>query len=98
MGNNARKMRIQLPNPHDYLFKEDQFWEQLDLSIYHAKKVWEKVKKQYDPTDTNSYPWIQFNLPDAIDDLIDEAQDKEGNLLDENRNLRQEISIGIEEM
>jgi hypothetical protein len=93
-------MKIQLPNPNDYLHKEDQFWEQLELAIYHAKKSWEKIKKTYSSEDEKNdlYPWIAFTLPSEIENALDDATNEKGLLIDPNYEKRQEISISIEEL
>lgn len=93
-------MKIQLPNPTDYLHREDEFWEQLELSIYHAKKSWDKVKKRYKDEDVKeeNYPWIAFRHSLDIENALDDAKDKEGNFVDNDYEGRQEISISIEEL
>lgn len=65
-----KKMKIQLPNPKDYLGKEDLFFEQLELCIFHAKKAWDKVKKRYPADDDSNYPWLAFHQEDEIEDAI----------------------------
>lgn len=85
-------MKIKLPNPNDYLHKEDMFWDQLELAIYHAKKAWEKVRKIYtEADDASSYPWLSFTHESHIEDLF-EGKEKE-EYAD-----RQEISIEINEL
>ena len=88
-------MKINLPNPDNYLHEEDAFWEQLELAIYHAKKAWEKTKKRYTAEDIKeeNYPWLSFSL--GIDkapfsDHIDE--------IDPDYKDRQEIAIEINEL
>jgi len=93
-------MKIQLPNPDEYLHNEDEFWEQLDLAIYHAKKSWEKIKKRYDEADAKveNYPWLAFRHELKIENALDDAKDKDGNYIDDGYKERQEINISIEEL
>lgn len=85
-------MKIKLPNPDDYLHKEHQFWEQLELSIYHAKKAWEKVLATYAPEQDEEYPWLSFSHEQAIEDALDSAA------VDKDYKERQEIAIEINEL
>jgi len=87
-------MKINLPNPEEYLHKEDLFFEQLELSIYHAKKSWEKVKKQYDPNNKDDYPWLSFTLGIAADKKVADFLDQ----VDPDYDERQGISIEINEL
>lgn len=86
-------MKINLPNPSEYLHKEDQFFDQLELAIYHAKKSWEKVKKTYTEEDEKNeyYPWLSFTHEPHIEDLFD------GKERIENTD-RQNIAIEINEL
>ena len=85
-------MKIQLPNPFDFLHKEDQFFEQLELSLYHTKKAWDKVKKNYTEEDVKNeqYPWLSFVHEPHIEKLFDGKED-------EGYKDRQEIAIEINE-
>lgn len=91
-------MRIKLPNPNEYLHREDLFFGQLELAIYHAKKSWAKIKKQYDPENKDDYPWLAFRFEKELEDAIDDARDKHGVLVDPNFELRQDITLAIEEL
>lgn len=82
-------MKIQLPNPNDFLYKEDQFWEQLELSIYHAKKSWEKIKKNYPEDNNDNQPWLSFSHKENIEKKLNEDEFLEDS---------QEISIEINEL
>lgn len=88
-------MKIQLPNPSDYQGKEDMFWEQLELSLYHAKKSWQKVKRTYSEQDKENYPWLSFSLgidKGEVSNFLDSEK------IDPDYKDRQEISIEINEM
>lgn len=85
-------MKIQFPNPQDYLHKEDLFFEQLELCIFHAKKSWDKVKKRYDPDNKDDYPWLAFHQEDYIEDAIREHSK------DVDYQEAQNISLCIEEL
>ena len=87
-------MKIQLPNPQDYLHKEDLFFEQLELCIFHAKKAWDKVKKRYTEEDdkNQNYPWLAFHQDDDIEQSIRDHSD------DVDYIRAQSISLNIEEL
>lgn len=83
-------MKIKLPNPQEYLGREDLFFEQLDLCFYHAKKAWAKVRKQERYKDSkDEHPWIVFYHTETIEDALDKV--------DPEYQDRQEIYISIEE-
>jgi flagellar biosynthesis chaperone FliJ len=85
-------MKIQLPNPSEYIHKEEQFWDQLELSIYHAKKSWEKIRRTYTEEEikNENYPWLSFSHEDHIEEAIDGKEKIE-------YEDRQSISIEINE-
>lgn len=85
-------MKIQFPNPQDYLHKEDLFFEQLELCIFHAKKAWDKVKKTYPKDDKNDYPWLAFHQDNDIEDAIRNHSE------DVDYTKAQSISLNIEEL
>lgn len=64
-------MKIRLPNPIDFLGKEEMFFEQLELSLYHAKKTWLKISKTYDKN--IEYPWILFVHTEEIEEAMDKV-------------------------
>lgn len=65
-------MKIRLPNPKDFLGREAMFFEQMELSIYHAKKSWEKISKTYD--EGGDYPWLSFTHEHEIEKAIDDSK------------------------
>ena len=91
-------MKINLPNPNHYLHREDQFFDQLELAIFHAKKAWGKVRAHYpaagDPAAEHDYPWLSFDLKidsGKIRELLDSEIDPESE-------DRQDIAIEINEL
>jgi hypothetical protein len=85
-------MKIKLPIPHDYA-RPEEFFDQLELAIYHARKSYEKILAKYSAEDIkqmNDTPYVKFLLP-LLGDELDRGLDKD----DE---LRQEIEIEILEM
>lgn len=83
-------MKIQFPNPQDYLGREDLFFDQLELCVFHAKKAWTKVRSQERYKDVNQYPWLSFQFPKEIEKAIENV--------DPDREECQEISLCIEEL
>lgn len=73
-------MKVRLPNPTDY-DNVDGFLEQLELSIYHTKKSWEKIKKSLDPDAETPYVIFRVSvLQDNYEkyyDIIDNQKEQE---------------------
>lgn len=82
-------MKIQFPNPTDFCGREELFFEQLELSIFHAKKSWRSLLNQ-SIVDGKEKPWIKFGFEDVILDAIDKV--------DPDQEICQEISIEIMEL
>ena len=63
------------------------------IRYIHAKKAWDKVKKNYPESKTpdNDYPWLSFSHLPHIEALF-EGKEKEEN------HDRQEIAIEINEL
>lgn len=84
-------MKIRLPNPSDYESNIDAFFEQLELSVYHAQKSWEKIKKnlsEEELLDENERPYLLYRLP-----FLEENYDKYSEILDGLKHQEIEIEI-----
>lgn len=71
-------MKIALPNAEEYLHREELFFDQLELSVYHARKAWDKIKKQdryRDPeaVENGDYPWIKYGFDADIEIAVDKC-------------------------
>lgn len=53
-------MRIVFPEARDYAGREDEFFEQMELAVYHARKSWQKIH------DKNPDAQIRFRLTEEI--------------------------------
>lgn len=91
-------MKIQLPNPIDFLDREELFFDQLELCIFHAKKAWQKIRNQKKYTEGNDYPWILFSHDEIVEKALQELRDAEGNLVDPDTKKLQALSISINEL
>ena len=89
-------MKIQFPTPQDFLHREQLFFEQLELAIYHAKKSWDKIKAQYTEEDekNENYPWLSFGLEIESDERVEKLFEE----IDPDYEKRQEISLEITEL
>lgn len=86
-------MKIQFPNPQDFIGRENLFFDQLELSVYHAKKAWEKTKKSYE-SDNEDQPWLRFESGIECITVVDDLLNKE----DGDYVLRNSVSLKIEEL
>jgi len=85
------KMKIKLPNPDEYDGDYDSFLEQLELCIHHARKSWEKMKKDFSPKQLKSNddsPYITFRV-----NVLQDDYDKYFPILDSRK--EQDIDIEI---
>jgi hypothetical protein len=93
-GTKRKQMKIKLPNPIEFDTKTYyEFFDQLELSVYHARKSFERTMQKYSTEDiekANDTPYIVYNLPNLNEDLLDKE--------DPNNEQRQEIEISIVEM
>jgi len=53
-------MRIVFPEAADYAQREDEFFEQMELSLYHARKAWDKIHSK------NPDAMLRFRLENEI--------------------------------
>lgn len=83
-------MKIVFPKPEDYLHREDAFFEQMELALYHAKKAWQKIAAQprY-KKDEGDYPWLRFVLPDDLEKALEKVDPDY---------KRREIALDIQEL
>lgn len=93
-------MKIQFPNPDDFLHREDAFFDQLELCVFHAKKAWIKIKNQefYKKDPENNYPCLSFGHEEFIENAIGEIKGSDGSRIDPDRMRLQDISIVINEL
>ncbi len=80
-------MKIRLPNPKEFLGREELWFEQLELSVYHAKKAWNKILDTYsrEKEESGDMPWIQLvheaDIEEAIEkSMVDVDYETRGNL------------------
>lgn len=93
-------MKIQFPNPTEYLGREDLFFDQLELCVYHAKKAWAKIinQEKYQKGDKDVYPWLKFNFPNEIENTVMNYKDEHGKYVDADGEGLQELNLSIDEI
>lgn len=84
-------MKIVFPKAEDFLHREDLFFDQMELALYHARKAWAKISKQeqYQQNTDDLYPWIKFSFPDAIEKAFEKYNPDYNN---------REVALVIEEL
>lgn len=87
-------MKIKFPDPTEFKTDIDGFFDQLELSVYHARKSWEKIKISYSKEqleDDSTSPWCTFRHP-----FLDNNYDKYAvDILDPGKDQDIEIEIGF---
>jgi hypothetical protein len=90
-------MKINLPNPDEYVNDIMGFLDQMELSVHHARKSAEKILSKYsleDIKEGNDTPWITLRIP-AFDENNELSKALEE--ADPDRIIEKEIILSIEE-
>ncbi len=78
-------MKIKFPNPNDYTGDIDGFLDQLELCVHHARKSWDKTKKNYSEEElanSDVAPYAVFRVPylwekyDTFYEIVDGGHDQ----------------------